>query len=122
MGISNYDQLVGDYKNPILQPWAAAVVKRFGEMSLAGITYPNASNQCWPHPMLFVYKLAGMTMFQQPDRVTMLYGGGGEVRRVRLNDSHPSQLKPSWYGDSVGHYEGDTLVITSGSRPIARMR
>ena len=122
VGISNYDQLVGDYKNPILQPWAAAVVKRFGEMSLAGITYPNASNQCWPHPMLFVYKLAGMTMFQQPDRVTMLYGGGGEVRRVRLNDSHPSQLKPSWYGDSVGHYEGDTLVITSGSRPIARMR
>ena len=77
-GISNYDQLVGDYKNPILQPWAAAVVKRFGEMSLAGITYPNASNQCWPHPMLFIYKLASMTMFQQPDRITMVYGGSGK--------------------------------------------
>src|SRR5215472_17909467 len=62
IGISDYDQLVGDYKSPILQPWAAAVVKRFGELSLAGITYPNASNQCWPHPMLFVYKLAVMTM------------------------------------------------------------
>src|SRR5947199_7091009 len=37
VGISNYDQLVGDYKGPILQPWAAEVVKRFGEMSLAGI-------------------------------------------------------------------------------------
>src|SRR3954466_5542369 len=37
VGISNYDQLVGDYKNPILQPWAAEVVKRFGEMSLAGV-------------------------------------------------------------------------------------
>ena len=111
VGISNYDQLVGDYKNPILQPWAAAVVKRFGEMSLAGITYPNASNQCWPHPMLFIYKLASMTMFQQPDRITMVYGGSGEVRRVRLNEPHPSRLTRSWYGDSVGHYEGDTLVI-----------
>ncbi len=49
-GIANYDQMVGDYKSPILQPWAAAVVKRFGEMSLAGITYPNPSNQCWPFP------------------------------------------------------------------------
>ncbi len=37
VGISNYDQLVGDYNSPILQPWAAEVVKKFGEMSLAGI-------------------------------------------------------------------------------------
>ena len=29
-GVSNYDQMVGDYKNPILQPWAADVVKRHG--------------------------------------------------------------------------------------------
>jgi len=41
-----------------LQPWAAAVVKRFGEISLAGITFPNPSNQCWPFPMLFIYKQA----------------------------------------------------------------
>src|SRR5580692_2549979 len=41
VGVSNYDQLVGDYNSPILQPWAAAVVKRFGEMSLAGVTFPN---------------------------------------------------------------------------------
>jgi hypothetical protein len=110
-GVSNYDQLVGDYTNPILQPWAAEVVKKFGEISLAGITYPNASNQCWPFPMPFIYKQAVMEMIQQPDKITMLYGGDHEVRRVRLNESHPSSLKPSWYGDSVGHYEGDTLVI-----------
>jgi hypothetical protein len=49
-GVSNYDQLVGDYTNPILQPWAAQVVKSFGQISLAGITYPNSFNQCWPRP------------------------------------------------------------------------
>jgi hypothetical protein len=112
VGISNYDQLVGDYKSPILQPWAASVVKRFGEMSLAGITFPNPSNQCQTSPMPFIYKLSAIQMMQQPDRITILYGGyNNEVRRVRLNDSHPSPLTPSWYGDSVGHYEGDTLVI-----------
>jgi hypothetical protein len=111
-GVSNYDQLVGDYKSPILQPWAAAVVKRFGEMSLAGVTFPNPSNQCWPSPMPFIYKLGVIQLMQQPDRVTIIYGGyNNEVRRVRLNEPHPSSLKPSWYGDSVGHYEGDTLVI-----------
>jgi hypothetical protein len=112
VGISNYDQLVGDYNNPILQPWAKEVVKKFGEMSIAGITFPNPSNQCQPSPMPFIYKLQSMQMIQKPDHITMLYGGyNNEVRQVRLNAKHPSPLKPSWYGDSVGHYEGDTLVI-----------
>jgi hypothetical protein len=110
-GISDYDQLVGDYNSPILQPWAAAVVKRLGEMSLAGITFPNPSNQCWPFPVPFIYKQFMLQMIQQPDRVTMLYSGDHELRRVRMNGSHPVALTPSWYGDSVGHYEGDTLVI-----------
>src|SRR5260370_12435601 len=28
-----------------------------------------------------------------------------------MNQPHPGQVAPSWYGDSVGHYEGDMLVI-----------
>ena len=109
-GIANYDQMVGDYKNPILQPWAAVVVKKFGEMSLAGITYPNPSNQCWPFPPPFIYKQALMQMIQEPHRIIMTYNGH-QMRRVRLNEPHPSALVPSWYGDSIGHYEDDTLVI-----------
>jgi len=109
-GVSDYDQLVGDYTNPILQPWAAEVVKKFGEMSKAGITYGNASNQCWPMPMLFVYKQFLVKIIQEPDRVLLIYFNS-DLRRVRLNDRHPEPLTQSWYGDSVGHYEGDTLVI-----------
>ena len=111
VGISNYDQLVGDYRNPILQPWAAAVVKHYGEISQAGITYPNPSNQCWPFGMPFIYKQFMVQIIQQPDKITMLYSGDHEVRRVRMNASHPKKLMPSWYGDSIGHYEGDTLVV-----------
>src|SRR5579871_2437209 len=45
--VSNNMQLVGDYKNPILKPEAAAIVKKFGDMSLAHIGYPTPRNQCW---------------------------------------------------------------------------
>jgi hypothetical protein len=45
-GVGDSRQLVGDNTNPILQPWAADVVKKFGEISLAGKGYPTPRNQC----------------------------------------------------------------------------
>src|SRR5437879_287008 len=44
-GASNFNSLVGDYKNPILQPWAADVVKKFGEISLSGRGCPEPGNR-----------------------------------------------------------------------------
>jgi hypothetical protein len=110
-GVSNYNELVGDYTNPILKPEAAAVVKKKGELSIAGVTYPSPANQCWPEPVPFIFKNFGMMMLQRPQEVTILYDEGPDIRHVRMNQPHPAKLTPSWYGDSVGHYEGDTLVI-----------
>ncbi len=116
-GVSDYNQLVGDYTNPILKPQAAEVVKKFGELSLAGVTYPSPANQCWPEPVPFIFKNFGMMMLQLPQEVMILYDEGPDVRHVRMNQPHPAKMTPSWYGDSVGHYEGDTLVIdTVGTR------
>jgi hypothetical protein len=110
-GAGNLLQLVGDYTNPILKPQAAEVVKKAGEIALRGVGYPTPRNQCWPGGVPFVFSDMGMQMVQQPDRITILYVYDHEVRRVRLNARHPAQVTPSWFGDSVGHYEGDTLVI-----------
>jgi hypothetical protein len=52
-----------------------------------------------------------MEMFQQSDHITIHYLVDHQVRHVRLNAQHPAKITPSWYGDSVAHYEGDTLVI-----------
>ena len=110
-GVSNYDQLVGDYTNPILQPWAADVVKKYGEISLAGVTFPNPSNQCWPEPVPFIFKHMGLLVLQQPHQITMVFNEDHEVRHVRLEGSHPAEVTPSWHGDAVAHFEGDTLVV-----------
>ena len=110
-GTSDYGQLVGDYSNPILQPWAAEVVRKKGEISLAGLDYPNPANQCWPEPVPFVFKHMAMEMLQLPDRIMMLFSEDHEVREVRLNQTHPAHATPSWHGDAVGHYDGDTLIV-----------
>ncbi len=54
---------------------------------------------------------SAMQILQRPDKITILYGSDHEVRHVRMDRPHPAQVTPSWYGDSVGRYEGDTLVI-----------
>ena len=110
-GASDYNTLVGDYNNPILKPEAAATVKKFGEMSKSGVLFPNPANQCWPEPVPFIYKNFAFQIFQRGDHITMIYDQDHEVRYVRMNAQHPRNVKPSWYGDSVGHYEGDTLVV-----------
>src|ERR1700730_6426000 len=109
--VSDARQLVGDYTNPILKPAAAEVVKKHGELSLAGMGYPSPRNQCWPEGVPFIFTNSAMQLLQQPDKITILYNEDHEVRHVRMNQSHSAQVTPSWYGDSVGHYEGDTLVI-----------
>ena len=110
-GVSDNRQLVGDYRNPILKPQAAEIVKQHGEMSLAGIGYPTSRNQCWPGGVPFVFTTALMQLLQRPDDITMIYSNDDEVRHIRMNQAHPRTVTPSWYGDSVGHFEGDTLVI-----------
>ena len=119
-GTGDGRQLVGDYTNPILQPWAAEVVKKFGEISLAGKGYPTPRNQCWPEQVPFVFMNYGIQMLQQPDKITILYPFDHQFRQVRMNQPHPAHVTPSWYGDSVGHYEGDMLVIDTVGVKIGR--
>jgi hypothetical protein len=110
-GVADAYAYVGDYTNPILKPQAAEIVKKHGEISLTGVPYPDPSNSCRPSGVPYIFFQLGMQMLQQPHQITILYSNNHEVRRVRMNQPHPPQVTPSWYGDSVGHYEGDTLVI-----------
>jgi hypothetical protein len=108
-GVSDPRQLVGDYTNPILKPQAAEFVKKHGEMELSGGGSPTPTNQCWPEPVPYILRSIALLMLQQPEKITILYGG--QFRQVLMNQPHPARVMPSVHGDSVGRYEGDTLVI-----------
>src|SRR6516165_5875803 len=71
-GVANFNQLVGDYTNPILRPWAADVVKKPGEISSAGQGYPTPSNQCWPGGIPYVFWDFLLQILQRPDHILMV--------------------------------------------------
>jgi hypothetical protein len=103
--------LVGDDSDPILRPEAAAILKQRGEVTLSGRAFPQPSNQCAPMSVPYILRGQEILLLQKPDEVVILYWEDHHVRHVRLTSQHSASVTPSWSGDSVGHYEGDTLVV-----------
>jgi len=106
---------IADLTNPILQPWAAERLRKTNEETRAGKPPFSPRETCWfpgvPGYDVFS-RLRPVYFLQTPDEVTIINEGDAQVRRVYLNVAHSPNPKPSWYGESVGHYEhGDTLVV-----------
>jgi hypothetical protein len=106
---------VADLSNPILQPWAREQMKKANDNVLAGKVPFRPRERCYPGgvPGYVVYSLVTPFYFlQTPKEVTIINQAGPEIRRVYLDVPHSNNPAPSWYGESVGHYEnGDTLVV-----------
>ena len=104
---------IGNDLHPLLQPWAAERIRVANEAIHAGGTRFQAQGRCWPPgvPNILNYTAEPMLFLQNPDEVTMIYQRGQVVRHIFLNEEHPEDLAPTWMGHSIGHYEGDTLVI-----------
>jgi hypothetical protein len=112
-GKANAARLVGDYNNPILTPEAAAVVKQKGDLAIAGKGFPNSQDQCRPMapPFALAMQLGFVVLPATDGNITILYDQNMHVRHVRMNGAHPANLAPSAMGDSIGHWDGGTLVI-----------
>jgi hypothetical protein len=105
---------IADLSNPNLKPWVKERMKKDNDEVLAGKIAFTARSSCRPAgvPGFMAYGGANPVFFvQTPKEVWMIYSGNQEVRRIYLDVPHSENPKPSWYGESVGHYEGDTLVI-----------
>jgi hypothetical protein len=104
---------VADLANPNIKPWAKEVMRRENEKVLAGGIGYTARSSCMPAgvPGFMMFIVEPIFFVQAPKEVLMIHSGNEEVRRIYLDVPHSPNPKPSWYGESVGHYEDDTLVI-----------
>ncbi len=104
---------VADLSNPILQPWAREHLRRVNERSLSGKVVAIPKERCWPVgvPAFLLLPATPVYFLQTAKQVSMIWMQNHQVRRIYLDVPHSANVNPSWYGESVGHYEGDALVV-----------
>jgi hypothetical protein len=90
-----------------LQPWAEQLTKkRMSKDDPEANCLPAGVPRMAPYPWKIV---------QQPKLIVFLFEGNiHSYRQIFLDGrGHPDNLDPTWYGHSIGHWEGDTLVVDS---------
>jgi hypothetical protein len=103
-----------DIDNPILQPWAREVIRKQNEVVSSGKPAYSHHASCYPVGIphfLLMPMTRPMYIVQGEKEVVMILTSFADVRRIHLDVPHSTNPKPSWTGESVGHYEGDTLVV-----------
>ena len=104
---------IGDTSNPNLKQWAKDVMKKDADEIDHGKVGFQPSSSCVPAGVPNMMESPGPLMIVQGAKEVVMFGeGGNEVRHIHLDVPHSANPKPSWTGESVGHYEGgDTLVV-----------
>jgi hypothetical protein len=103
-------------KDPILKPWVAAEIQATNDEVLEGkVQVPFTSqSRCYPGsvPGQLLYPFEPFYAVQTPKEVWLIWQRDHMVRRIFLTEKHSQNVTPSWFGESIGHYEnGDTLVV-----------
>lgn len=104
---------IGDPGDPLLKPWVAQALKdkAYRQIVEQEEVLP-AHSLCWPSGVPGNLRLREPVQFlQTPGQITLLYQRDHQVRRIYMNVPHSANPPKSWYGESVGHYEGDILVV-----------
>jgi hypothetical protein len=95
-----------------MQPWARALIKERNDRFLADEPY----TRCKPSPAARSFGTAyGIELLNSPGtgRVYLFQTGGSHSYRTIYTDgrAHPAKPGKTYFGHSIGHWEGDTLVI-----------
>ena len=99
---------------PPLQPWAEKLYEQRLAASDRGQPFFPASASCLPNgiPLTMMADAAyPFQILQTPGQVTMLFTVWNIYRIIYLNQNHHKDVDDGYMGDSVGHWEGDTLVV-----------
>src|SRR5499433_3333799 len=93
-----------------LLPWVREALMKQNELVLRGRNGETREARCWTTGVPAFHLNPGLTHVIQTPREVVLFLTG-RTRHIWLNVPHSANPKPSWYGESVGHYEGDTLLV-----------
>jgi hypothetical protein len=104
---------VADVDNANLTDFAKTEIKKSNDMVLGGFAMYARESRCWMTGVpTYDLNPAQPTFFlQTPKEITMIWQMDQQVRHVYMNVPHSRNPAPSWYGESVGRFEGDALVI-----------
>jgi hypothetical protein len=105
---------IADLTNPILKPWVVEQMRKANEDVTAGKVPFIARERCWPAgvPGLDIYNRGQpVHIIQTPKMVLFINELYAQIRHIYLDVPHSAAVKPSWYGESIGHYKGDELVV-----------
>jgi hypothetical protein len=93
-----------------LMPWVREALRKQNELVLKGQNGTTREARCWETGVpAFHLNPGAMHIMQTPRDVVLMLTG--RARHIWMNVPHSANPKPSWYGESVGRYEGDTLVV-----------
>ncbi len=94
-----------------LMPWVQEALKKQNALVLANRNGETRQARCWETGVPDIHEAPQSLYFIQTPKEVVMYQGG-RVRRVYLDVPHSKNPLPSWYGESIGYYEGgDTLVV-----------
>jgi hypothetical protein len=103
---------ISDLSNPNIKQWAKDLMKKDNDEVLAGKTAYTPGSSCRPYGVPAIWNSGGPFFFiQTPKEVVIINEHDTFARHIYLNVTHTANPKPSYYGESVGRYEGDTLVV-----------
>ena len=106
---------IADLSNPNLKPWVKERMRKDIDELLAGKKSAfTPQSSCVPAGVPFFMGYGGpdpLVFLQTAKQVWIAWREDNQTRRIYMDVPHSASLKPSWYGESVGHYEGDTLVV-----------
>ena len=95
---------------------------RMEEGQPAGDNYVRCIPDGMPAMMMGMFP---MEVFQRPEQINITQEAFSQTRRIYMNETLPNwdEMDPSFYGRSVGHWEGDTLVVeTAGIKESVMFR
>lgn len=103
--------VVNGYNNEYLKPWVVEMINRDRLVEMSGRPVITAHSACYPESVPYVFGGTQIQILQSPTEINMIFADPGQFRTIYLNRGHSKNVVPSWWGESVGHYEGDTLVV-----------